>query len=336
MRDLTRANELISQIASKYSEITPIVPEDFPLFQSFFAKEPHTYGNSWTYVTQGMYGIGPNKLGYKYYDGKNLSAITVYPRVEDPNVQQLFWIRPMGTSVVNSIVSITKKIRSEFSIPVYIKKLCKPQYDQFLSHEFQDVSVFPWHSLYKKEDDTFPELIIDIQKTLETAKHRNEAERLGSAYRYFESYTESNEVAHDSLGKHVVEAKKMIEDFFAYSHLYTKMPVISDPFDYFAMIEGLSVHDTTVDRFFTYKKTPVGFYFVEKQSETSASLYAQISLRDVSNHIVDYIMFDLLHRLNDQGIQQLNLGGSENENLHFFKQKFLPIKENQMYWVVLL
>ncbi len=57
MKDLAKANKLIADIAAKDKRITPITPKDEKLFAEFLKKEPHTYGNSWIYVTQGDYTV---------------------------------------------------------------------------------------------------------------------------------------------------------------------------------------------------------------------------------------------------------------------------------------
>ena len=61
-KELKQANNIIKEIAAENEYITPISPADHVLFEGMFDKEDqHTYGNSWIYVTQGTYGIGPNK-----------------------------------------------------------------------------------------------------------------------------------------------------------------------------------------------------------------------------------------------------------------------------------
>lgn len=336
MRDLTRANELIATISKENPHITPIESGDFDLFQSFFAKEPHTYGNSWTYITQGMYGVGPNKLGYKYYDGKNLSAVCVYPKVEKPDQLVLFWIRPMGATMMSTIAEVSKKIHKDHGINVYAKKLFKEQNDQLLGSGFSDVSIFPWHSLYPMEDDSFPEQIIDIQHTVDTAKPLGVRERLGSANRYYESYVKDGSLTGKPLNECQSDAMRVLEEFFEYSKTHTKLPIISAIDDYCGMVTGVALHDTSLDKFVYLDEKPIGFYVAERQDSQQASMYALITLRAVSNHIVDYMMFDLFNRLVSQGVKYLNLGGSENENVDFFKKKFIPIKTQQMYWACLV
>jgi len=74
MRDLKKANQLISEIARENKYISPVSLKDFDLFQRFFKREPHTYGNSWTYVVQGKYGIGPYGFGTNFISQKRLKC----------------------------------------------------------------------------------------------------------------------------------------------------------------------------------------------------------------------------------------------------------------------
>lgn len=335
MRDLSTANDLISRVAKDYPAISPLAPEDYPLFQKFFAKEPHTYGNSWTYITQGMYGIGPNKIGYKYFDGTNLSAVCVYPKIENPDTLVLYWIRPMGPTVIQIISTISKTLLKDFKLPTYIKKLFKNQHDQLIQAGFKEVTTFPWHTLYPAEDDTYPEQILKLANTLSVAETINNRKRINRALRYYERYKNDQLMASDNVEKHVEEAKSFLNDFFAYNNGHAKMPIISDASDYSAMVTGLSTHDTTQNKFIYYNKQAIGFYFLERQDTHYASLYALLSLREQANHVVDFMMFDMITALENQGIDYLNMGGSENANLNYFKKKFRPIRENQMYWVCL-
>ncbi len=62
--------------------MTPIDDRDRRLFCDILRNEQTvTYGNSWYYLCQAANGIGPEKLGLKYFDGEMLAAIGIYKRV---------------------------------------------------------------------------------------------------------------------------------------------------------------------------------------------------------------------------------------------------------------
>ncbi len=333
MRDLTRANELMAAIAAKEPRITAITPADFDLFQSFFEKEPHTYGNSWTYITQGMYGIGPHKLGYKYFDGQNLSAITTYPRVEDPDMQVLFWIRPMGKTIIPALFDISKKVQSDLNLNVYAKKLFVEQYNELVNLGFHDVSTFPWHAIYPMEDDTFPEQIYDVEHTIDLAEHSVKGTKIRRSHRYYKSIQKQSEVTHLSSEGRGEEVIGIIDSFFT-NDPKVKSVNISNPFDYY----GLTIRNPKARMYgqiYYFKEKPISFYCIEKQAGNYASQYATLSLREDSNHIVDFMMFDIFYTLRSEGISKLNLGGSETKTLDEFKKKYQPVAEQQMYWAAL-
>jgi hypothetical protein len=334
MKDLSTANERISQIAKDYPAISPITPDDYPLFQQFFSKEPHTYGNSWTYIMQGMYGIGPNKLGYKYYDGTNLSAVCVYPKVEDPKVLVFYWIRPMGPSILDAINKISHEILTKHKTPSYAKKLFNNQYDQLKQFGFKDVSEFPWHSFYPAEDDTFPEQIYDVSKMLRSAEESDKDTQINRSLRYYHSIKKNLHITCAPIHEHVEDTKSLIDTFFELNDTTRAYPNISDPLDYYSMLH-VDTKPQMIENILYLNNKPVGFYVIEKQSNTHASQYATISMRNISNHIVDYMMFDVFYMLENQKIQYLNLGGSETQTLHLFKLKYQPVKELKMYWVTL-
>lgn len=333
MRDLARANDLISRIAQQYTTITPITPEDFELFQSFFSKEPHSYGNSWTYITQGMYGIGPHKLGFKYFDGKNLSAVCAYPKVENPDQQVLFWIRPMGPTMMQILAEISKEVHTTFGCNVYAKKLFKEQNDTLLNLGFRDASVFPWHSLYPMEDDTFPEQIYDVSRTIDLAEHSDKGTKIHRSHRYYKSIQNQPEITSQPAFDHVDEMKTVIDSFFQ-NDPKVKSVNISNPFDYYGLLTRHPNADM-LGKLYYFMGKPISFYSIEVQHGGVASQYATLSLREDSNHIVDYMMFDIFYTLRDRGIGWLNLGGSETETLDEFKKKYHPKREVQMYWVTL-
>jgi hypothetical protein len=331
MKDLRNANTVIASISSEFPDITPITEADYPLFQSFFDKEEHTYGNSWTYITQGMYGIGPNKLGYKYYDGKNLSAICAYPRIEHPDTCAMYWIRPMGPKIIDIISDISKKINKKYKLPVYGKKLFKKQYDNLIKNGFKNINTLPWHKLYPSEDDVFPEQIIDVQNTLDIAKKSSKMTSIHRALRYYESIKKSNNISHSSIYNNESDTKHIIDTFFS-KPLKKVCKNLSDPFDYYALLHKYS--KKMLEKIFYINKKPTGFFVIEQHNDEYASLYATLSLRTMSNHIVDYMMFDLIHELANKNVRFLNLGGSETESLHAFKQKFQPKRQIKMHWSV--
>lgn len=75
---------------------------------------------------------------------------------------------------------------------------------------------------------------------------------------------------------------------------------------------------------------PVGFYLTEIGKDGITNFYATINLRKRINYLSD---FAIIRVISETQTRFLNLGGSENKEMHNFKQKFKPVKENKMHWV---
>ncbi len=335
MLDLKTANEIIEKIAQKSEKISPITKDDFELFKKFFNKEKHTYGNSWSYITQGMYGIGPEKKGYKYYDGENLSAMVVYPRVENPEDHAFFWIRPMGPSITKKITQLSQEILNLYDIPIFVKKIFQNQKNKLIKGGFNEIEDFPWHPKVPSEDDVFPERILDIQNTLQTAKKLGRTRQLNRSLKIYEKYKNNPDLKIQSISQNKAHTIDLIHRFFKWQHNNKKLNV-SIPYDYFNLIEN-SHTENVLEGLIYIKDNPVGLYYAEKQKAPHASLYASITDRDFSNDIIDFLIFHLLNKLNSEakGIKYLNLGGSEQKSLDEFKQKFKPTSSQSMHWAVL-
>lgn len=334
MKDLKKANNIIEEIAKKYKEITPVTPKDMPLFEKFFKKEPHTYGNSWTYVTQGMYGIGPFGLGYKYYDGKNLSAIAIYPKIEHPNIYCFYWVRPMGPQILDIINKFAKNLLETQSIPTYVKKIFKEQFEYLKNKGFKDTSGFPWYSNSRSEDDTYPEQIVKVEKSLRAAKLSKKNTKLHRAYQYYRHFMNKNDLQLRSVLTDFKVDQKILIQFFKYQKQIRKNNV-SGPDDFYNLILYPQKKESIIEELILDNKIPVGFYYAIKQYQSYVSLYATITLREISNNLADFMMFQLLTNIKKSKLSYLNLGGSESSSLNEFKKKFLPVKELQMYWVCL-
>lgn len=330
-KQLEHVNNIIHNIASKRQNITPIVSADHALFEEFFAKEErHTYGNSWLYVTQGTFGIGSENLGYKYYDGKNLCALAIYPKIEDPNTIMMYWIRPMGENILPIIVDLAAKIKKEHGVCCYVKKLFPDQYEFLLQHGFVSAKKFPWHSSAHSEDDTYPELIFDREKTKEAIFHSRKRSRLGRILRGIRQLGQKNIVAVSSVNFQQ-RAWKIVNHYFAKYSEFTNKTNISSSFDYYNMIfSNNSYNDNIEKNIMTINNIPVGFYVLMRDDMLDiANLYSCITLRQQHKYLADYFF---IRMFNTEKAKYINIGGSEDAGIHGFKVKYRPIEENIMYW----
>ncbi|NEO28557.1 MAG: hypothetical protein F6K03_17185, partial [Kamptonema sp. SIO4C4] len=77
-----------------------------------------------------------------------------------------------------------------------------------------------------------------------------------------------------------------------------------------------------------------GFFAMEPVSPDIAELYASITLHRKFPYLSEYLIVECCKILKQAGYRYLNLGGSETSGLFTFKEKFSPMAQNKMYWVV--
>ena len=328
MPDLSRANELMRALAKTNKYISPVTLDDFKLFNSFFKKEPHSYGNSWVYITQGVYGIGPNNLGYKYYDGDNLSIIIMYPRLEEQDTIMTYWVRPMGPKITEKIVEVAKSIYELFDINSYVKKIYKSQFEELEKSGFISSDKHPWHSFSHAEDDTYPEMILDVSGSLEKTHTAGKKKNIKRSYKESIKFAKSNKIEVNEID-FKENAWKITNDFFRDRAKYQSKPNLSNPGDYFNPIYSNDMNKALTRRLFWVNGEPKGYYLLEKMNEKYSSVYALISDRISYQYLNDFILIDILQ---NSPTPYINLGGSEDIGIHNFKKKYKPVEENQMYW----
>lgn len=330
-KNLEKANSIISKIASDYKYITPIALADSVLFEDFFAREVrHTYGDSCIYLTQGTYGIGPKKLGYKYFDGKNIAVLTVHPKIEDRNILMMYWARPMGTDILNIIIRLTEEIRQKYGIYSYVKKLFPEQYQYLLQHGFNNAREFPWHSSAHSEDDTYPEIVYNREKTLSAICDATRSSSLGRVKRGMAKIKRDHKI--EIIDFDNCDFKKnawgVVNKYFLERERLADKVNVSVPADYYNMIfynHALNVHRKIL---FVDGK-PMGLSIVEYNNKFDiANIYCCLALREHHKYLMDILKLSIFER---QTSKYINSGGSEDPGMHEFKRKYKPIEKNVMY-----
>lgn len=326
--DLYSANKLIKKLAGKDKNLSPVKLDDYKLFKQFLDKEPHTYGNSWTYITQGVYGIGDQNLGYKYYDGKNVAIIAPYPKIEQQEVLAFYWVRPMGDEIVQVIDNYSKMLLLEHGVPTYVKKIFKRQRDEFLKRGFEEAKNYPWHTLSHSEDDTFPEQIYETVTTLKLARDFGRKKQLRKSYLNAQKLEKERKVEFSDHGFQEV-AWNIANCFFQRTIKKDDESNLSTEFDYYNMIFNNHIRDSLVRKVVYVDGEPLGFYVYEIVGDYT-NIYALIVLRDRLQDLVDSTFINIFKTAKTKYI---NVGGSEEKGMYKFKKKYHPIREQQMYWV---
>jgi hypothetical protein len=330
MMNLVATNKIGEDICKSNNHYTPITEDDYELFKKFFAKEPHTYGNSWIYIIQGMYGVGPNNLGYKYYDGINLSAICIYPKIEDETIHIFYWVRPMGPSINEMIVRESHIIYDKYAIPVSATKIFDSQYRYLLDHGFKSSTAFQWHSTAPEEDDTFPEVINNVKKTI------NSFEIKGPSRRSFKRYLKIKDEARVVLittDEQKNRAWRIAQDFFK-QNLSVLEHNLSNPYDYYNLI--FAKHRENYEMYLVYfQERAVGFFDLYTIDAEHVAAHAALMLREEYPNLDDFAIIHLFQELEKRGVNYVNQGGSELPGMNKFKSKFIIEKEIKMPWAVL-
>src|SRR2546423_1583501 len=340
--------------------ISPITNKDRELYNRFFEEDSRVarYGNSWTYITQACRGIGSG-LGLKYYDGDLLLSIGYHRG-------HYVIVRPLGR-INERIIRLLKVLRSVSRKPVFLKKLFPSQVNQ-LRHfgNFKDAvkysnsginpepGDYPWSMESFADDDTYPEIILDVNITLnyglppkewfthfKTSRiNSGEAQSLEQLLnRYLRLRSKVNGFVRSGIGLHIIDFNIQMADEIrqflfkhfgeedkrnveAYENMLTQLPLGNNGHSFFSFVayrDGVAA--------------PQGFFVTERLDKESAGLYAAVASRSCSG-LSEYLHIEMLSRLQHKGIRLLNIGGSEIKSLHEFKLKFAPVEERYMKLVV--
>jgi hypothetical protein len=270
--------------------------------------------------------MGENGLGYKYYDGESISAISMYNKLDNDSQLAVYWVNPKGARILEIIANHAKRILQEFGIHTYVKKIDEVTYKQLLDLGFKSTGENPWLREIHSEDDTYPEAILEVKNTFSVAERLGNTRQLKRALKIFKSYLKNDEIEIKDVSENKEDAWFIVNKFF--KERYSN---ISSPNDYFNLIFR-EYDESVIRKVLYYKNQPAGFFFVKIQNPIYASLYASITLRAITNSISDFLYFSVLARLRKMGVKYLNLGGSEIISLKEYKDKFKPIKYIQHYW----
>jgi len=328
--DLRLSNELLIKLSKKYLGLSPVEISDQPIFTRLLSKDRHiSYGDTWTYVTQGAYGLGENKLGYKYYDGENIVLLGFYPRVEDPAVQMLYFVRPVGKKILRVVSDIADLVKREFKINTYIKKINSDQFAFFKKLGWESTLKYPWHSLAHSEDDTYPEQVIEISNTFDKLLKMSRRSNMKHNFIKSRKIVRENDIVFVDDNFEDIAWKVVSKFFDEEAKKYSKV-ILSHKYDYYNMIYQNPVREGLVRKLVVVNKIPLGFFVYEKTNDNLyTNLYALIILRSKLKYLSDYVFQEIMKTCDTR---YLNTGGSEDEGIHFYKKKYLPVTENVMRW----
>jgi hypothetical protein len=315
--------------------VTPVDDRDRKLFRDILSKEKTvTYGNSWYYLCQAANGIGPDKLGLKYFDGEMLAAIGLYKRETLEDGWHFHIVHPVGCFNPGKILTLAQSMHRLSKRPVYVKKISSAQRDSLINLGFSSIEDYPWHVQAMEEDDTFPEQTIDIAAKLAQLNESSRKDLRDKCQRFTAKFG-AHTAAYDLDGAHIREARRLMKQFFRY--LEMKNLHISQPSDYDNIIAHPPLGKNGKDYFaqiLSIHQKPAALFAIEPIAPETAGLYANIALHQEFPYLSDYLIVSCCRLLQKAGFKFLNLGGSETAGLFQFKEKFSPVAYNKMHWVV--
>lgn len=302
------------------------------------AKSTPEYADTWTYLTQAAngYELGLNPVGYYAESNQAFCVVGIFRRPFNGELA-VHLINPVGARAADLVLKLCYEIWATNNCAIYVKKahreLCSAlkRTGCFLWDE-----SFAWHPQAPQEDDTYPELLLDVVSSLSLF----EVGRLNQArdkYGRFLNRTKSRNVAWHSLtSSRYSEARAIIERFFCFKaddHID-----ISQPCDYENMLSKSS-ESWNADRIFrqmcVIDGKPAALLVMEGIRDSSAlGLYCNLSLYQDFKYISEFVLHRALQVAHDNGFVYVNVGGSESKGLHDFKSKFQPVDQKHGKWLV--
>ena len=302
----------------------PIKYSDESIFRFFFQKFRYNkcYSSSWLYITQAARGMGG--LGYYFHYNKNFIVALGYHH------EHFVLIHPIG-KIPKKFINIIKKLCDISGNPVYLKKVSKENNEKIKrlikgtnlqlirTEKKRKEEEYPWHIDEKNDDDTFPEIIINIPGILKIESNleltNKKIRNIKSKLKHCKRFTSS--ISYQPVSKtNKSEVIEMLKDHFGKDNKNFEA--------YLNMLEVLS-RDQNNENYIhfvaKYKERYIGFFVAEILDNCSAGLYASISSRDFKG-LGETLHFEIFKRLKKKGIKFINLGGSEIKSLHDFKKKF--------------
>lgn len=294
------------------------------------------YADTWTYLTQATNGwaMDTNRCGYFIQKGESFCIGGLFRRPRDKKLA-IHLVNPMGDGRAGLVRTFCQRVAGKY--PVYVKRSDEELYEELsTSGDFCWKPEFAWHDDAPEEDDTFPEVELDVNASLALFAAGRANPVLAQLAR-FRNRVKGMEVTWLPVS-HVREAdaRQVVAEFFR--HKEEKHIDISQPTDYENMIchPRPRARQKTLIREVCYIDGAVAAFLVmERIGDTDVvGLYCSIALYQKFPCLSEFVIQRALEQAKAHGYRYLNLGGSESEGLHRFKMKFQPAHTEKRHWLV--
>lgn len=320
-------------------DIAPIVPDDYGVIKALMRdKIAPGFGDAWTYLVQAVngYSLGLNPLGLKFCTESALVPLGVFLRPFDGRLC-FHIVNPLGDKRLHAIDDLCGRLRREFACPIYFKKIDDELSFAIAKHFEIDAGTFsPWHRLAPREDDTFPEVIISVEKYRQNIVEEGMKCEVVTKLRRFARKTRTKKVAWVPLEEAGTdEARKVVQQFFAFKQMQDID--ISSSNDYENMLAfpggGSELGGVTRELLFL-DDLPIAFIVLERLGGSNTfGLFCNLALYQIERYVSEATVVHALEIVDRLGGSFLNLGGSESGGLDEFKRKFWPVEEHRAAWI---
>lgn len=331
----TRAKELVARLGLK-----PLKRRHWAEFERLLeSKTDIGYADTWTYLTQAAngYALDLHATGYFASCKEARCVIGIFKRPFKSDLA-VHLINPLGERRLELVVALCEQMATDKQTVIYVKKADPELHEKLKAMDgFGWSDNFAWHAMAPQEDDTYPELLLDIARSLELF----EPGRLNQArdkFARFSKRTRHCEVAWIPLGSgRYQDARQVIQRFFY--HKKQDQIDISEASDYENMLVApspTSRPNGLVREICYVNGDPCALLVMECIGTSNAvGLYCNLALykEEEYRYASEFVIHRALTVSSENGFRYMNLGGSESEGLHRFKKKFAPVDRMKRDWI---
>lgn len=311
--------------------IRTLKESDYPMLRQFLGKEDANYASSLAFYLLALKEpqVDTDSIGFIYEANGFITPLTVAASKVNGELN-IYIANPLGKNKLDSIITLVKSIR-ELNIEnkIYVTKLSEGLAKQLIINDFHPIEDYPWHPLAIKEDDTLPEVIFDVKKSLEEIKNLPSKKQIRRSYAKANHIRENHKVVF-TREDFVNKSQQILDEFFNLEKSDTNLSTSND---YYQMINKAHSIPTADYRILEIDDIPTGFYItdIDCASSDTTNLYSLVTLRKNFKYANHLVLFEVFERLQTK---YLNGGGSEDKNVQYFKEKYIPSKYRDIHWVV--
>lgn len=303
--------------------------------------------------------------GLLYEDGETLFGVGIFRKTLETPVWHVMVSGPWGANGFAKVDNFIRTVRAlGITSEVFVRHLNGEQQREFLAHGYRPVDESPWCEDAPSEDETYNHKRIRLAdiigdghganleiRTLAGDESRGHRVKARMVYNRFTNFLERNELTF-AIRNYTLADLEAGEKLVRHHFSILKNPVGSTPEDYMSLVrcDPAAVGDQHFGRIGFLERVrdgirvPALLFLCEKTDAKTVAMYATFANRDQDmlpaaidpvgfSGISQYSYLVLFQQLRDMGIEQVDVGGSETEDLNKFKRQ-LGAVEVPSYWVV--